>query len=179
MCPVVIKGNGLWVGWPGIHSKEPLGAIPESDPSDQTPTAGLRSDQVRNNFNRHRFESNSVNQWRLTTKSIRTINQNYLVVTRFNHRHLTAFAGSRSYRNWKTLTDKRIFAFLHTPIVVNHWLPVTIIDDAKTKKNIDLQTKKQKKHMNVVRNWFGNYGEDELCHLGTSFIRATHIHSYP
>lgn len=46
VAPVVIKGNGLWVGWPGIHSKEPLGEIPESDPSDQTPTAGLRSDQV-------------------------------------------------------------------------------------------------------------------------------------
>lgn len=46
VCPVVIKGNGLWVGWPGIYSKEPLGPIPESDPSDQTPTAGLKSDQV-------------------------------------------------------------------------------------------------------------------------------------
>lgn len=42
----MIRGNGLWVGWPGLHSKEPLGDIPESDPSDQTPTAGLRSDQV-------------------------------------------------------------------------------------------------------------------------------------
>lgn len=48
VAPVVIKGNGLWVGWPGIHSAEPLGPIPESDPSDQTPTAGLRSDQVNN-----------------------------------------------------------------------------------------------------------------------------------
>lgn len=51
VAPVVIKGNGLWVGWPGIHSKEPLGEIPESDPSDQTPTAGLRSDQVRKTIN--------------------------------------------------------------------------------------------------------------------------------
>lgn len=48
VAPVVIKGNGLWVGWPGIHSNEPLGEIPEPDPSDQTPTAGLRSDQVMN-----------------------------------------------------------------------------------------------------------------------------------
>lgn len=48
VAPVVIKGNGLWVGWPGLHSKEPLGDIPESDPTDQTPTAGLRSDQVSN-----------------------------------------------------------------------------------------------------------------------------------
>lgn len=46
VAPVVIKGNGLWVGWPGLHSTEPIGEIPESDPSDQTPTAGLRSDQV-------------------------------------------------------------------------------------------------------------------------------------
>lgn len=48
VAPVVIRGNGLWVGWPGLHSKEPLGDIPESDPSDETPTAGLRSDQVTN-----------------------------------------------------------------------------------------------------------------------------------
>lgn len=46
VAPVVIKGNGLWVGWPGLHSPEPITHIPESDPSDQTPTAGLRSDQV-------------------------------------------------------------------------------------------------------------------------------------
>lgn len=46
VCPVVIKGNGLWVGWPGIHTEEPITDIPESDPNDQTPTAGLKSDQV-------------------------------------------------------------------------------------------------------------------------------------
>lgn len=46
VAPVVIKGNGLWVGWPGIHLEEPIDNIPESDPNDQTPTAGLRSDQV-------------------------------------------------------------------------------------------------------------------------------------
>lgn len=50
VAPVVIKGNGLWVGWPGIHSKEPLVKIPESDPEDQTPTAGLRSDQVNYHY---------------------------------------------------------------------------------------------------------------------------------
>lgn len=55
VAPVVIKGNGLWVGWPGIHSKEPLGEIPESDPSDQTPTAGLRSDQVTTFKNKSTF----------------------------------------------------------------------------------------------------------------------------
>lgn len=57
VAPVVIKGNGLWVGWPGIHSKEPLGEIPESDPSDQTPTAGLRSDQVTKIKNKLNFQN--------------------------------------------------------------------------------------------------------------------------
>lgn len=47
VCPVVIRGNGLWVGWSGIHLDNPNEPIPESDPSDQTPTAGLKSDQVR------------------------------------------------------------------------------------------------------------------------------------
>lgn len=46
VCPVVIKGNGLWVGWAGIHLDEPIDEIPESDPTDQTPTAGLKSEQV-------------------------------------------------------------------------------------------------------------------------------------
>lgn len=47
VCPVVIKGNGLWVGWAGLHTEEPLEDIPESDPSDHTPTAGLKSEQVQ------------------------------------------------------------------------------------------------------------------------------------
>jgi trehalose 6-phosphate synthase/phosphatase len=49
VAPVVIKGNGLWVGWPGLHLPSDFNDenIPESDPKDQTPTAGLKSDQVR------------------------------------------------------------------------------------------------------------------------------------
>lgn len=47
VCPVVIRGNGLWVGWSGIHLEDPHEPIPESNPSDQTPTAGLKSEQVR------------------------------------------------------------------------------------------------------------------------------------
>lgn len=43
---MVIKGKGLWVGWPGIHLADPNEPIPESNPTDQTPTAGLKSDQV-------------------------------------------------------------------------------------------------------------------------------------
>jgi trehalose 6-phosphate synthase/phosphatase len=45
VAPVVIKGNGLWIGWTGVHLKKGE-KIPESDPIDITPTAGLRSDKV-------------------------------------------------------------------------------------------------------------------------------------
>lgn len=47
VAPVVVNGGGLWVGWPGIHLEDPKEPIPESDPSDITPTAGLKSDKVR------------------------------------------------------------------------------------------------------------------------------------
>lgn len=46
VAPVVINGNGLWVGWPGIHLNDPNEPIPESNPNDITPTAGLKSDKV-------------------------------------------------------------------------------------------------------------------------------------
>ncbi|KAF5292542.1 hypothetical protein FQR65_LT01688 [Abscondita terminalis] len=46
VAPVVVNGNGLWVGWPGIHLEDPNEPIPESDPSDITPTAGLKSKKV-------------------------------------------------------------------------------------------------------------------------------------
>lgn len=48
MAPVLIKSKGLWVGWPGIHLPMDFddSTIPESNPEDQTPTAGLKSDQV-------------------------------------------------------------------------------------------------------------------------------------
>nr|QSV39858.1 trehalose 6-phosphate synthase [Liposcelis entomophila] len=46
VAPVVIKGKGIWVGWPGIHLDDPNEPIPESDPKDRTPTAGLLSKQV-------------------------------------------------------------------------------------------------------------------------------------
>lgn len=45
VAPVVVQGNGLWVGWPGVHL-EKGDKIPESDPNDTTPTAGLRSEKV-------------------------------------------------------------------------------------------------------------------------------------
>lgn len=45
MAPVVVQGNGLWIGWPGVHLEEGE-KIPESDPNDMTPTAGLRSNKV-------------------------------------------------------------------------------------------------------------------------------------
>ncbi|XP_011206998.1 uncharacterized protein LOC105228748 [Bactrocera dorsalis] len=58
VCPVVIKGKGLWVGWPGIHLEDSNEPIPESNPTDQTPTAGLKSDQVVSvNINAAIFDS--------------------------------------------------------------------------------------------------------------------------
>jgi len=45
VAPVVVQGNGLWIGWAGVHLGEGE-KIPESDPNDTTPTAGLRSDKV-------------------------------------------------------------------------------------------------------------------------------------
>jgi trehalose-6-phosphate synthase len=47
VAPVVINGNGVWVGWPGVHMDNPNEPIPESDPNDRTPTAGLLSRKVR------------------------------------------------------------------------------------------------------------------------------------
>jgi len=46
VAPVVISGNGIWVGWPGMHMENPDEPIPESDPNDRTPTAGLLSRKV-------------------------------------------------------------------------------------------------------------------------------------
>ncbi|KAB0799711.1 hypothetical protein PPYR_07591 [Photinus pyralis] len=46
VAPVVINGDGYWVGWPGVHLEDHNEPIPESDPSDITPTAGLKSDKV-------------------------------------------------------------------------------------------------------------------------------------
>ncbi|XP_058126088.1 uncharacterized protein LOC131287999 [Anopheles ziemanni] len=46
VAPVVIKGKGLWVGWSGITLDDENELIPESDPTDVTPTAGLLSEQV-------------------------------------------------------------------------------------------------------------------------------------
>ncbi|XP_046388620.1 alpha,alpha-trehalose-phosphate synthase [UDP-forming] [Ischnura elegans] len=45
VAPVVIRCQGLWVGWPGIQLEEGE-TIPESDANDSTPTAGLLSKQV-------------------------------------------------------------------------------------------------------------------------------------
>ncbi|KAL0831094.1 hypothetical protein ABMA28_001967 [Loxostege sticticalis] len=46
VAPVVIRCGGLWVGWPGIHLEDPNEKIPESDPKDKTPTAGLLSKKI-------------------------------------------------------------------------------------------------------------------------------------
>ncbi|XP_054265178.1 uncharacterized protein LOC128988028 isoform X2 [Macrosteles quadrilineatus] len=46
VAPVVVRCQGIWVGWPGIHLTDPNEKIPESDPKDQTPTSGLKSEKV-------------------------------------------------------------------------------------------------------------------------------------
>ena len=46
VAPVVVESGGLWVGWPGLHLLDPEVAIPESDPEDLSPCAGLKSKQV-------------------------------------------------------------------------------------------------------------------------------------
>ncbi|GBO98628.1 hypothetical protein EVAR_171_1 [Eumeta japonica] len=46
VAPVVIRGSGIWVGWPGLHLQDPNEPIPESDPKDKTPTAGLLSKKL-------------------------------------------------------------------------------------------------------------------------------------
>ncbi|KAK9507846.1 hypothetical protein O3M35_007620 [Rhynocoris fuscipes] len=45
VAPVVVEGDGMWVGWPGPLYKDGM-TIPEADPEDNTPTAGLKSDKV-------------------------------------------------------------------------------------------------------------------------------------
>lgn len=46
VAPVVINGDGFWIGWPGIHLENPDEPIPESDPEDTSPTAGLKSEKA-------------------------------------------------------------------------------------------------------------------------------------
>lgn len=46
VAPVVVETNGLWVGWSGLHLEDENLEIPEADPNDQSPTAGLKSSQV-------------------------------------------------------------------------------------------------------------------------------------
>ena len=45
VAPVVIQSQGVWVGWPGPGLAEDC-HLPESEPSDNSPTAGLLSSQV-------------------------------------------------------------------------------------------------------------------------------------
>ncbi|CAL4094394.1 unnamed protein product [Meganyctiphanes norvegica] len=46
VAPVVVETGGLWVGWSGLHLEGKEVVIPEADPSDKSPTAGLKSEQV-------------------------------------------------------------------------------------------------------------------------------------
>ena len=47
VAPVVIDCQGLWVGWTGLDDFNPgMEKIPESEPDDRAPTAGLLSKQA-------------------------------------------------------------------------------------------------------------------------------------
>jgi len=57
VAPVVVETGGLWVGWPGLHAEDAMGAVPESSPHDKSPTAGLKSSQVvATNISRSLFD---------------------------------------------------------------------------------------------------------------------------
>lgn len=46
VAPVVVECKGTWIGWSGLFDLKPDDPIPESDPEDKAPTAGLKSSQV-------------------------------------------------------------------------------------------------------------------------------------
>uniref|UniRef100_A0A0A9WQ86 Alpha,alpha-trehalose-phosphate synthase [UDP-forming] A n=2 Tax=Lygus hesperus TaxID=30085 RepID=A0A0A9WQ86_LYGHE len=46
VAPVVVECKGLWIGWSGMYDLDPNTKIPEADPGDKAPTAGLSSDQI-------------------------------------------------------------------------------------------------------------------------------------
>lgn len=46
VAPVVVECRGLWIGWSGMYDLEPGTPLPEADPTDKAPTAGLLSEQV-------------------------------------------------------------------------------------------------------------------------------------
>ena len=46
VAPVVIECQGLWIGWTGLHNLDFDVEIPEANPDDKAPTAGLLSKQV-------------------------------------------------------------------------------------------------------------------------------------
>ncbi len=47
VAPVVIQCSGIWVGWTGLEDFDVAhDLIPESEPGDNAPTAGLKSNQA-------------------------------------------------------------------------------------------------------------------------------------
>lgn len=46
VAPVVVECKGLWIGWSGMYDLDKNTVLPEADPSDNAPTAGLLSKQV-------------------------------------------------------------------------------------------------------------------------------------
>ncbi|KAA0197793.1 hypothetical protein HAZT_HAZT006088 [Hyalella azteca] len=46
VAPAVVETGGLWVGWPGIYEEDKPGPIPEPSPDDDSPSAGLKTEQA-------------------------------------------------------------------------------------------------------------------------------------
>ncbi|XP_054266251.1 uncharacterized protein LOC128988709 isoform X4 [Macrosteles quadrilineatus] len=46
VAPVVIECKGLWIGWSGLYDLGKDEKIPEANPNDKAPTAGLLSEQI-------------------------------------------------------------------------------------------------------------------------------------
>ena len=80
VAPVVIDCKGQWVGWTGLDDfDEVVDSIPESDPEDKAPTAGLLSKQVIQNF---KINASFDDFWIKSNGSIEH-NLNYLLLLTF------------------------------------------------------------------------------------------------
>lgn len=103
VAPVVISGNGVWVGWPGMHMENPNEPIPESDPNDRTPTAGLLSRKV----SPHRVNMRASGDG---TAAYRKLNRHRLLFTTTDYRVIRVALYKRSScvkKNIKAKEKKR------------------------------------------------------------------------
>ena len=79
VAPVVIDCKGQWIGWTGLDDfNEVVDTIPESDPEDKAPTAGLLSKQVFCNIVHFIIRCFSIVLYRITYNT-KTIYNSYFV----------------------------------------------------------------------------------------------------